>query len=31
MLLGTFGCSVLGYILAGKGIVTAGSGKQWDF
>ena len=31
MLLGTFGCSLLGYILAGKGIVTAGSGKQWDF
>ena len=44
MLLGTLGASLLGNLLAGKGIVTAGSlnkkgkgivkagtGKQWDF
>ena len=44
MLLGTLGASLLGYLLAGKrivragsgnkkgrGIVRAGTGKQWDF
>ena len=31
MLLGTLGASLLGNLLAGKGIVRAGSGKQWDF
>ena len=31
MLLGTIGASLLGNLLAGKGIVRAGSGKQWDF
>ena len=44
MLLGTLGASLLGNLLAGKGVVTAGSrnkkgkgivkagtGKQWDF
>ena len=44
MLLGTLGASLLGNLLAGKGIVragpgnkkgkrivTAGTGKQWDF
>ena len=31
MLLGTLGASLLGSLLAGKGIVRAGSGKQWDF
>ena len=31
MLLGTLGASLLGNLLAGKGIVRDGSGKQWDF
>ena len=31
MLLGTLGASLLGNILAGKGIVRAGYGKEWDF
>ena len=31
MLLGTLGASLLGNLLAGKGIVRAGTGKQWDF
>ena len=31
MLLGTLGASLLGNLLAGKGIVGAGTGKQWDF
>ena len=31
MLLGTLGASLLGNVLAGKEIVRAGSGKQWDF
>ena len=31
MLLGTFGASLLGSSLSGKGIVRAGSGKEWDF
>ena len=31
MLLGTVGASLLGILLSGKGIVRAGSGKQWDF
>ena len=31
MLLGTLGASLLRNFLAGKGIVRAGSGKQWDF
>ena len=31
MLLGTLGASLLENLLAGKGIVRAGSGKQWDF
>ena len=31
MLLGTLGTSLLGNLLARKGIVRAGSGKEWDF
>ena len=31
MLFGTLGASLLGNILAGKGIVRAGYGKEWDF
>ena len=31
MLLGTLGTSLLGNVLTGKGIVRAGTGKQWDF
>ena len=31
MLLGTLGASLLGNLLAGKGIVRAGYGKEWDF
>ena len=31
LLLGTLGASLLGNVLAGKGIVRAGSRKQWDF
>ena len=31
MLLGTLGASLLGNLLAGKGIVRADTGKQWDF
>ena len=31
MLSGTLGASLLGNLLAGKGIVRAGTGKQWDF
>ena len=31
MLLCTLGPSLLGNILAGKGIVRAGYGKEWDF
>ena len=31
MLSGTLGASLLGHLLAGKRIVRAGSGKQWDF
>ena len=31
MLLGTLGASLFGNLLAGKGIVRAGTGKQWDF
>ena len=31
MLLGTLGASLLGNLLGGKGIVRAGTGKQWDF
>ena len=31
MLLGTLGASLLGHLLAEKGIVRAGTGKQWDF
>ena len=31
MLLGTLGASLLGHLLAGKGIVRAGPGKQRDF
>ena len=31
MLLGTLGVSLLGNLLSGKGIVRAGSGKEWDF
>ena len=30
MLLGTFGASLLGNLLTVKGIVRAGSGRQWD-
>ena len=31
MLLGTSGASLLGNLLSGKGIVRAGTGKQWGF
>ena len=31
MLLGTLGASLLGNLSTGKGIVRAGTGKQWDF
>ena len=31
MLLVTLRASLLGYLLAGKGIIRAGTGKQWDF
>ena len=31
MLLGTLGARLLGNLLAGKRIVWAGSGKEWDF
>ena len=31
MLLGTLGASLLRNLLAGKGIVRAGTGKQWGF
>ena len=31
MLLGTLGASLLGNMLAGKGILTAGTGKDCDF
>ena len=31
MSLGTLGASLLGNLLTGKGIVRAGTGKQWDF
>ena len=31
MLLGTLGASLLENLLSGKGIVRAGSGKEWDF
>ena len=31
MLLGTLGANLLGNILAGKGIVRAGYGKEWAF
>ena len=31
ILLGTLGASLLGNLLAGKGIVRAGYGKEWDF
>ena len=31
MLVGTLGASLLGHLLTGRGIVRAGSGKQWDF
>ena len=31
MLLGTLGVSLLGNLLSRKGIVRAGSGKEWDF
>ena len=31
MLLGTLGASLLGNVLAGEGIVRAGTGKEWDF
>ena len=31
MLLGTLGGSLLRNLLSGKGIVRAGSGKEWDF
>ena len=31
MLLGTLSDSLLGNVLTGKGIVRAGSGRQWDF
>ena len=30
-LLGTLGVSLLVNLLSGKGIVRAGSGKEWDF
>ena len=31
MLLGTLGASLLEHLLAGKQIVKAGYGKEWDF
>ena len=31
MLLGTLGASLFENVLVGKGIVRAGTGKQWDF
>ena len=31
MLLGILGASLLGTLLSRKGIVRAGSGKEWDF
>ena len=31
MLLGTLGASLIRNLLAGKGIVRAGSGRPWDF
>ena len=31
ILLDTLGASLLGNVLAGKRLVRAGSGKQWDF
>ena len=31
MLLGILGDSLLGNLLAGKGILRAGSGKEWEF
>ena len=31
MLLGTLEASLLGNLLSGKGIVRAGTGKDWDF
>ena len=31
MLLGALGASLLGNLLTGKGILRAGSGKEWDF
>ena len=31
MLLGTLGASLLGNMLAGKGVLRAGSGKEWHF
>ena len=31
MLLGNLGASLLGNILAGKGIVRAGYGNEWNF
>ena len=31
MLLGTLRASLLRNLLTGKGIVRAGTGKQWDF
>ena len=31
MLLGALGASLLGNLLAGKGIVRTCSGRQWDF
>ena len=31
MWLGTLGASLFGNLLAGKGIVRAGTGRQWDF
>ena len=31
MLLGILGASLLGNLLTGKGIVRAGTGRQWDF
>ena len=31
MLLGTLGASLLGNILAGKGIVRADTGRPWEF
>ena len=31
MLLRALGASLLGNLLTGKGVVRAGTGKQWDF